>query len=394
MILLQKLSRVFIAFIISISIFGCDVGSGDKDSPDNNSTIENQDTPENNDEAEDSSESDNDNEYGDTIEPDNNPITQLGIKKLLIFYSWPSAINGAGLTSDPVASAAADYSNYDYVVLNRTFTDSDCPQETVSAIIAHPSCVNTKFFGYIDLGMLATSQRLSISEIRTRIEAWKVMGVEGIFFDEFGYDYEVTRSRQNEAVDEVHAVLSNKSGNALSVIANAWNIDDVFGTGINNVSNPQGCVSHMGSGDYFLLESFFISEGNFVDSASPSNLMTAVEKMNDASQYHTLYGSMPLTITTNSDTALYDENKFWYSWYAAIILGAEGAGWGEYVFSASGSAIDSSPFRQRPTLNFGSAYTGEITVSGNLIQRKTDAGLLFINTADHSYGFIPNSPRK
>jgi len=315
-------------------------------------------------------------------------ISQLGTKKLLIFYSWPNAINGAGSASDSVAAAAAEYAKYDYVVINRTFSGSDCPQDTVSAIINHPSCKNTVFFGYIDLGMLSSSQRLQIGEIKTRIDAWNDMGVDGIFFDEYGYDYDVTRARQNEAIDAVHAVKSKKRGRQLSVIANAWMLDDVFGSDVNPVSNPDGSNSHMGSNDYFLLESFFISEGNYVDAASPVSLQSAINKMNDATKYCLSNGSMALTITTNSDTALYDEDKFLYSWYAALILGAEGSAWGEYVFSAGGSAVNSSPFRSRPSQNFGSVYAGKITLNGNLIQRKTDKGTLYIDTSTHAYGFI------
>lgn len=238
--------------------------------------------------------------------------------------------------------------------------------------------------------MLSSSQRLQIGEIKTRIDAWNDMGVDGIFFDEYGYDYDVTRARQNEAIDAVHAVKSKKRGRQLSVIANAWMLDDVFGSDVNPVSNPDGSNSHMGSNDYFLLESFFISEGNYVDAASPVSLQSAINKMNDATKYCLSNGSMALTITTNSDTALYDEDKFLYSWYAALILGAEGSAWGEYVFSAGGSAVNSSPFRSRPSLNFGSTYTGKITVNGNLIERKTNTGKLYINTLNHEYGFIPD----
>lgn|GEM_PF-790920 len=317
-------------------------------------------------------------------------VSQLGTKKLLIFYSWPNAINDAGLASDAVAAAAAEYGKYNYVVLNRTFSGSDCPQDTVSAIINHPSCKNTIFFGYIDLGMLASSHRLEMSEIKTRIAAWNDMGVDGIFFDEYGFDYDVTRARQNEAIDAVHAVKSKKRGKMLSVIANAWNLKDVFGSEVNSVSNPDGNDSKMGSSDYYLLESFFISEGNYVDAANAVNLAYAIDKMNDAYKFSSLTGSMALTITTNADTASYDKDKFMYSWYAALILGAEGAGWGEYVFSAAGSSVNASPFRERPSINFGSEYTGNITVNGNLIERKTNTGKLYINTLNHEYGFIPD----
>lgn len=310
--------------------------------------------------------------------------------KLLIFYSWPNAINGAASASDPVSAAAAEYGKYDYVVLNRTFGGSDCPQSTVTAIINHPSCAGTEFFGYIDLGMLSTSQRLAMTEIDARITSWNEMGADGIFFDEFGYDYDVTRDRQNQAIDAVHEVVSKRRGRQLSVVANAWNLEDVFGSETAPMSNPAGAASRMGANDYFLLESFFISEGEYVDDMSGISLAAAIDKMSDARKYGASHGSMPLTITTNADTAQYDQNKFLYSWYASVILGSAGAGWGEYVFSAAGSAVDNSPFRARPSAYFGSHFTGEITVSGNMIQRKTDTGLLFINTSDHSYGFKPD----
>ncbi|MBP7901614.1 MAG: hypothetical protein KA015_02235 [Spirochaetes bacterium] len=52
-------------------------------------------------------------------------VSQLGTKNLLIFYSWPNAINGADSDSDFVSAAAAEYDKYDYVVLNLTFSGSD-----------------------------------------------------------------------------------------------------------------------------------------------------------------------------------------------------------------------------------------------------------------------------
>lgn len=317
-------------------------------------------------------------------------VSQLGTKKLLIFYSWPNAINDAISTSDDVSAAAKEYAKYDYVVLNRTFGVSDCPQATVSAIINHPSCKNTIFFGYVDLGMLASSQRLDINDIKTRISTWNDMGVDGIFFDEYGFDYDVTRARQNEAIDAVHVLKSKKRGKMLSVIANAWNLKDVFGSEVNTVSNPDGIASKMGSNDYYLLESFFVSEGNYVDAANALNLSTAIDKMNDAYKYSEATGSKSLTITTNADETSYDKDKFMYSWYAAVILGAEGAGWGEYVFSAGGLTINAAPFRERPSINFGSEYAGKITVNGNLIERKTNKGKIYINTLNHEYGFIPD----
>ena len=47
------------------------------------------------------------------------------------------------------------------------------------------------------------------------------MGVHGVFLDEAGYDFGVTRVRQNAIVDYIH-------GRGLQAFVNAYNPDDVF----------------------------------------------------------------------------------------------------------------------------------------------------------------------
>lgn len=315
--------------------------------------------------------------------------TVPGTGSLLVFYSWPNAINNASSAADPIAAAAAEYARYDYVVLNRTFTVSDCPTETVLQIINHPACSETLFFGYIDLGMAATSEQLSLETIGNRIDAWNDMGVDGIFFDEYGYDYEVTRARQNDAVTAVHDRLSVKRGRRLSVIANAWVLDDVFSPEINTVTNPGGLSPCLEEGDFYLLESFFISEGVRIDTSRPAELTVAKDRLMDAFDYTAQYGAEALTLTTHDNSADYSQEHFCYSWYAAAILGAEAAGWGEYLFSSSGVSLNSAPFRDRPDNDFGSRYTGDPVISGDRITRETDTGTLFVDTGTGQYGFEP-----
>lgn len=67
------------------------------------------------------------------------------------------------------------------------------------------------------------------------------------FFDDAGYDYGVTRKRQNEMIDFCHK-------KDLSVFMNAWNIDDVAAE-----------HSHLVPGDIYLSESFLVSNGQYLD---------------------------------------------------------------------------------------------------------------------------------
>ena len=57
-------------------------------------------------------------------------------------------------------------------------------------------------FGYVDLGR---TNWLSIPDLIDRIERWGAMGADGIVLDEAGYDFGVTRERQNAAVSAAHA---------------------------------------------------------------------------------------------------------------------------------------------------------------------------------------------
>ena len=59
-----------------------------------------------------------------------------------------------------------------------------------------------KVFGYVPIGLDPewTDSNLTLPQIYTKIDEWYNMGATHIFLDEFGYDYFVTRERQNACV--------------------------------------------------------------------------------------------------------------------------------------------------------------------------------------------------
>jgi len=162
------------------------------------------------------------------------------MKHLLIYYGWPSVINGATDEEQTVR----EFSTYDYLVLGAGLEDPTHPEHGKTDLIIH-LLPTTRVFGYIDLGVTTTS--LSLRQIRRSMRRWRHMGVFGILLDDFGYGFGVTRQRQNRAVRSAHQL-------GLSVIANCWDVEDAM-------LGPH----LLGLGDFLLMESWPYVDG-FEDS--------------------------------------------------------------------------------------------------------------------------------
>jgi hypothetical protein len=286
-------------------------------------------------------------------------------KSLLIYYGYPSLINHASSLS-----AAATLGAYNYVVLGDGLEDPSHPDhQNTAAILADPHMAHTTAFGYIDLGV--TTQNLTLSEIETRVDEWQATGVQGIFLDDFGYDFGTTRDRQNAAVDYVHS-------KGLPVTANAFVPADAFDNVADPVHNPAGTPTHLGASDYYLYESFQIQTGKYVTESTWQAKAAALQG------YEATLGFKVLAITTNSAANTYSQSKFFYAWYSALLYGYEAVGWGEYAFSSSSSQ---APYRTRPATNPGTVYLGGVVNASPLYTRDTDAGQVQVNAATHAGAF-------
>ncbi len=203
-------------------------------------------------------------------------------RKLLVYYAYPGGINGS---VNDVSAALAEFAAYDYVVVagraqpwadqpDSTTTDQyrsvlenrekagleeeypdhsswEHPNHEVTKAILDRAPVeapHTLFFGYIALSSNPGHLDYSTSplpnpddkwkEVQAHVDWWKAMKVDGIFFDEFGFDFlsdpdaqpapaydpNYGRARQNAAVDMAHAL-------GLPVIANANHPEDALGRG-------------------------------------------------------------------------------------------------------------------------------------------------------------------
>lgn len=322
--------------------------------------------------------------------------------RLLVYYGIPSLINGAGGDLDV---AAAELGRYDVVVLGAGLEvppgepGASPEHANTVAIVGHPALASTTVFGYVDLGVRDTVAPLSdftIGEIVQRSTWWlELVGVDGIFLDDYGYDFCVSRDRQNAAITGIRAI---DPGRTIPVVANAFRPDDVFGVetahafatpwcddGSTFVANPAQTPPVIGSDDFYLYESHQVINGEFeandyaFDWQFKSQYLAAAQAT---------FGSGILSVTTIDGSDPYDEDQFHYSWYSAALYGHVATGWGEVLFSAPTSL---APDRAPPVVDLGDVFTSAPTQSVDFVEwtRQTDAGEIAINTQSKTYGFAP-----
>lgn len=176
------------------------------------------------------------------------PITSVdkGIRLLSVFYSPPNVANGA--FSDDYA--AGSFSRFDDVILGGGLQDpGHVYHDSTAAIIQKVATLatGTVFWGYVDAGV--TSSNLSLAQIQTIVDQWLDMGIDGIFVDLFGYDYGVSRTRQNDILNYIH-------GKGVGAFINVWNWDDAFGSIVNPTYNPTGVPTAANNHDIGMLESW------------------------------------------------------------------------------------------------------------------------------------------
>ena len=294
---------------------------------------------------------------------------------LLVYYGYPASINAAS----SIAEAAAEFGRYDYVVWGEGLESPAHPDHANAvAIIAHEATAATRILGYVDIGV--TSQNLPMTEIEARIARWVKMGADGILFDNFGYDFGTGRARQNAAVDLAHAL-------GLAVIAGPFRPTDAFGREIDPVYNPSGVASSLGATDFYLYESHGVELGEYEDAVAWRQKADTLEAHRQALGFRVL----SITTTASDGPGAYDEGRFFYAWHAALLSGHAASGWGEFGYSASGMSNGQAPYRARPTLDPGTSFTGPIHQEGTMHTRDTDQGRIWLDTSDHTFGFLPGN---
>ena len=311
--------------------------------------------------------------YVDGVQPES-----LSPKSLLIYNAYPRSINQATPGSGSVESASTELGQYDYLMLGR---EHERPYHwdyaNTAAILAHPNMANTTVFGEVSID--STFFKHPMDEIKTRIDQWKTIGAEGILFTRFGYNDSTSRARQNEAVDYA------RSQNLL-IAVDAFYPQQVFGSDVDPVFNPDGIATSLDSTDFYLYDAHQLMNGQIYEGFIWDGKASLIESYRDQ------IGFGLFSYTNNSDTTTYDENAFFYSWYSALLYGHEATGWAEFAQSAWGASTEKAPYRQHPQIDPGTEFLGDVVkpqAGGSIYTRQTDTGVICVNTLTHEYAFIP-----
>jgi hypothetical protein len=310
---------------------------------------------------------------------DARPRSGASPQRIAVYYGYPSLVNGA---NHDLSRAVSVFSDYDVIVLGDGL-EFDAPRPNTAGPAEHQftrrlidalrlTPRRPLVYGYIDLG---STERLSLEDIRDRIDRWARMGARGVFFDEAGYDFGVTRERQNAAVAAAHA-------QGLSACLNAFRPADVFGTmrtPLNAVGggNPDGAPPELSGHDAVLLESFAVRNG------VPEPPESLAARTRAALEGRARFGTRVFAVATSDGPTTDPASLAEFGWWAASALGVDAYGWGMPAFSAASSRLPLMPRPGAETALTRAEYAGDVIFHDGRWQRTTSIGTIVVDTSTH-----------
>lgn len=141
------------------------------------------------------------------------------MEKVCIYYGYPILISG----NANIEEAVEIYQEYNLIVFGDGYNEKKHETHSDTLLIIKKikeKKEEVKVFGYISCG-LKEGGKINIEGIKRKVKLWKEMGVDGVFLDEFGYDYYNTRDRQNKII-----AISREMG--MKIFVNSWDINWIF----------------------------------------------------------------------------------------------------------------------------------------------------------------------
>lgn len=223
------------------------------------------------------------------------------LKKVCFYYGVPALLNDINEINEVVKI----YSKYDIVVFGDEYQlESNEYYESTKQLIRNLRELNSELeiFGYVPCAAENGGKNLDIDDIKLLIDKWNKLGVTGIFYDEFGYDYGNTRKRQN-------TLISYGKEYGLNAFVNSWRDDYVFSSEPmvldwmgNFEPNPNRIEPIIDKNDYALYENLFWGvNANTQVGSNTESLYRAYEYFNVAKDeyqmtYHKRFGTRIISL--------------------------------------------------------------------------------------------------
>lgn len=266
-------------------------------------------------------------------------------KSLCVYYSYPNSINGVYDNT----KAAAIFAEFDQVVFGSGIEDSShgAHADTLD-IMAKMKALkpSIEIYGYIPMGQLDTDPKLTDDQMKVKADKWKLMGATGIFLDEYGYDYKVTRASQNNVGNYIHSI-------GMNFIANSWELSYVFSAQnvyldwINWNGNINNLAPVIGPNDYYLFESMFF----YVDPNNNNQYATtqfgiykaidyySTSRVEYGKSYYSQFGTKTMALSTMALNHVNRESYFTICYLASKILNIDAFGMSPESYSARDIAV-------------------------------------------------------
>lgn len=293
---------------------------------------------------------------------------------LLIYYGWMNSFNSGdnGWNNENVAQ---DMAKYNLLVFGDGTQDPDHGDySNTTTIIARIKDLNprAKIFGYV-----TTNQ--SLANFQTKADQWDDLEIDGIFFDESGYDYGTVGTNGREAfntkVEYVHDLTY-----ANLCFVNAWNMDHIIGTANdgsypNSTWNPNEVESSLTNSDYYLLESFAVNSVAYTnDYEAVSDWSTRGSK---AIGHRATYGINLVGSCVIENGHASGSDLFQFAFISALMWSLDGFGSSDQNYGASSAAVD---YWSRPDVTgVGRVYTLNASVQNDV--NDSDVYLRFLDFA-------------
>jgi hypothetical protein len=187
-------------------------------------------------------------------------------------------------------------------------------------------------YGYV-------SANQTIGNFQTKVNEWDTLAVQGIFIDEAGYDYGVTRDGLNACIMHIRSKT-----NAKLCFVNSWNMDHIVGV-VNDVSypnstyNPELHASLLDSRDTYMLESFVVNTAAYSGNNNYATQSDFIARGNKAVSLSNQFGVSlaALNVINNDNAAGQQLSNFSYN--AAVMYGLELSGTSDTSYAASSAAV-------------------------------------------------------
>jgi hypothetical protein len=268
---------------------------------------------------------------------------------LLIYYGWLNSFNSAtnAWNNEKVAQELA---KYNMLVLgdgiqnpaHGDFTNTQIILPRVKAL--NPEVL---IFGYVTVNQ-------TLGDFQTKTDQWDTLQVNGIFFDEAGYDYGKTRAEFNDRVNYVKGKTYSKL-----CFANAWNLDNILGI-IEDPSYPNatfnaGLVSSaLGTGDWALLESFTVNTAAYSGNNGYAAKADWHARGTKAAARRNTYNVKMAGSHVIDNSSASGQTLFNYAYNTSMAFATDAVGSSDTNYGASSAA---SKYWTRPTKTLGTPRT-------------------------------------